>query len=538
MNKNIEFANDAKAGILKGVDKLAKAVTSTLGPKGRTVVIEKEGGFYSATKDGVSVAEVIKFEDKLEDAGAQMVKEVASQVNDEAGDGTTTATVLAHDIVTEGFKAVESGANPVDIKRGMDKAVDVIIDKLDDAAKVVSTYDEIKQVASISANSDEKVGYLIANAIDEVGTDGVVTVENSNTHEDELEIVEGMQLDKGYLSPYFVNNQTEMIAQYENPYILLVDEQLNDIKKLVKVLEYCIQIDKPLVIVAPDITGDALAGLIVNNARGTLKCCAVKAPAFGDKRTDILEDLAIITGGTVISSKKAMHVDKFDPEWLGTAKTVTANSQKCVFVDGPGTKDQIEDRIQEIKTLIDQSTSHYEIELMQKRLGKLSGGVAIIKIGAHSELELKEKKDRVEDSLNATRAALDDGIIEGGGVALINCAVLQSDDDISNDISGTDQAIGWDIVMNSLRTPLKAIVHNAGINFTNIYNNIVNSDKPGHGYDVSTEKYVNMFDAGIIDPVKVTKTALTKAVSVAGTILMTEAVITNIDEEEAAPSYM
>jgi len=536
MNKNIEFSNDAKSGILKGVDKLAKAVTSTLGPKGRTVVIEKEGGFYSATKDGVSVAEVIKFEDKLEDAGAQMVKEVASQVNDEAGDGTTTATVLAHNIVTEGFKAVEDGANPVDVKRGMDKAVEVILEKLDDAAKVVSTYDEIKQVASISANSDEKVGYLIANAIDEVGTDGVVTVENSNTHEDELEIVEGMQLDKGYLSPYFVNNQTEMIAQYENPYILLVDETLNDIKKLVKVLEYCIQIDKPLVIVAQDVTGDALAGLIVNNARGTLKCCAVKAPAFGDKRTDILEDLAIITGATVVSSKKAMHVDKFDPEWLGTAKTVTANSQKTVFVDGPGTKEQIEDRITEIKTLIDQSTSHYEIELMQKRLGKLSGGVAIIKIGAHSELELKEKKDRVEDSLNATRAALDDGIIEGGGVALLNCTTTEPEP--QHTITDTDQAVGWQIVMNSLTAPLKAIVHNAGLNFNDIYSKLNSSTEPGMGFDVSGEQYTNMFDAGIIDPVKVTKTAITKAVSVAGTILMTEAVITNIDEEEAAPSFM
>ena len=418
MAKEIKFSDDAKKGILDGVTKLAKSVEATLGPKGRTVVIEKQGGFYSATKDGVTVAQSIEFEDKLENAGAQMVKEVASQVNDEAGDGTTTATVLARKIVEEGFDYIQGGANPVDLKRGMDKAVKHICNELDSLATHVKDYDDIKHVATISANNDVHIGSLIANAMDEVGTDGVVTVENSNTHEDELEIVEGMQLDTGYLSPYFVNNQTEMIAQYTEPLILLVDDKITDIKKMVKVLEYCIASDKPLVLVAEDVTGDALAGMIVNNARGTLKCCAIKAPGFGDKRTAMLEDLAIVTNATVVSSKKAMSLEKFDTEWFGTAKTVSATMKKAVFVDGAGASEDISNRIDEIKALIDQSSSHYEIEQMQSRMGKLAGGVAIIKIGAHSELELKEKKDRVEDSLNATRAALDDGIIPGGGVAL------------------------------------------------------------------------------------------------------------------------
>ena len=526
-SKNISFSQDAKEGIMAGVTKLAKSVEATLGPKGRTVVLEKEGGFFSATKDGVSVAESINFEDKLENAGAQMVKEVASQVNDEAGDGTTTATVLANAILHRGFAAIKEGANPVDIKAGIDVAVTDICEQLDALATNVKSYDDISQVASISANNDTKIGKLIASAIDEVGTEGVVTVENSNTADDELEIVEGLQLDTGYLSPYFVNNQQEMVAQYTDPLILIVDDRLTDIKKLVKVLEYCISTNKPLVIVAEDVAGDALAGLIVNNARGTLKCCAIKAPGFGDKRTAILEDLAIVTNGTVVSSKKAMNLERFDTDWFGTAKTVTSTMKKAVFVDGKGETADIEKRVDEIKTLIDQSTSHYEIEQMQSRLGKLSGGVAIIKIGAHSELELKERKDRVEDSLNATRAALDDGIVPGGGVSLLSC-----ESQLPEDVAfPADVEAGVQIVNASIKAPITAILKNAGLNHKDIITTIASTEDTV-GYDAAKGEFCNMIDSGIIDPVKVTKTALQKAASVAGTILMTEAIVTTIPSKE------
>jgi len=530
-SKNISFSQDAKEGIMAGVSKLAKSVEATLGPKGRTVVIEKEGGFFSATKDGVSVAESINFEDKLENAGAQMVKEVASQVNDEAGDGTTTATVLANAILNRGFAAIKEGANPVDIKAGIDHAVDDICKQLDELATNVKSFEDISQVASISANNDTQIGKLIASAIDEVGTEGVVTVENSNTADDELEIVEGLQLDTGYLSPYFVNNQQEMVAQYTDPLILIVDDRLTDIKKLVKVLEYCIAAAKPLVIVAEDVTGDALAGLIVNNARGTLKCCAIKAPGFGDKRTAMLEDLAIVTNGTVVSSKKAMSLDKFNTDWFGTAKTVTSTMKKAVFVDGAGNSDEIANRIEEIKTLIDQSTSHYEIEQMQSRLGKLSGGVAIIKIGAHSELELKERKDRVEDSLNATRAALDEGIVPGGGVALLNCPP-KFEADLPSDVE-----TGVQIVSSAIKAPITAILKNAGLNHKDIITTISTTEDL-IGFDAAKGSFCNMIETGIIDPVKVTKTALKKAASVAGTILMTEAIVTiNPSEETDQPLY-
>ena len=548
MAKEIKFSDDAKKGILNGVTKLAKSVEATLGPKGRTVVIEKDGGFYSATKDGVTVAQSIEFEDKLENAGAQMVKEVASQVNDEAGDGTTTATVLARKIVEEGFDYIQGCANPVDLKRGMDKAVKHICNELDDLATHVKSYDDIKHVATISANNDEHVGTLIANAMDEVGTEGVVTVENSNTHEDELEIVEGMQLDTGYLSPYFVNKQSEMIAQYTDPLVLLVDDKITDIKKMVKVLEYCIAADKPLVLVAEDVTGDALAGLIVNNARGTLKCCAVKAPGFGDKRTAMLEDLAIVTKATVVSSKKAMSLDKFDTEWFGTAKTVSCTMKNAVFVDGAGDAKDINDRVEEIKTLIEQSSSHYEIEQMQSRMGKLSGGVAIIKIGAHSELELKEKKDRVEDSLNATRAALDEGIIPGGGAALKWITEYPEQENAQpEEPENQDEGTGMEIVGDACQEPFYKIMTNAGLDSDDIWSQIVTkayasddsttkNEDMSWGYNVKTDEVVNMMEAGVIDPVKVTKSAIEKAVSVAGTILMTEAIVTiKPGDEEDAP---
>ena len=458
MAKEIKFSDDAKKGILNGVTKLAKSVEATLGPKGRTVVIEKDGGFYSATKDGVTVAQSIEFEDKLENAGAQMVKEVASQVNDEAGDGTTTATVLAR------------------------------------------------------------------------------------------KIVEGMQLDTGYLSPYFVNKQSEMIAQYTDPLVLLVDDKITDIKKMVKVLEYCIAADKPLVLVAEDVTGDALAGLIVNNARGTLKCCAVKAPGFGDKRTAMLEDLAIVTKATVVSSKKAMSLDKFDTEWFGTAKTVSCTMKNAVFVDGAGDAKDINDRVEEIKTLIEQSSSHYEIEQMQSRMGKLSGGVAIIKIGAHSELELKEKKDRVEDSLNATRAALDEGIIPGGGAALKWITEYPEQENAQpEEPENQDEGTGMEIVGDACQEPFYKIMTNAGLDSDDIWSQIVTkayasddsttkNEDMSWGYNVKTDEVVNMMEAGVIDPVKVTKSAIEKAVSVAGTILMTEAIVTiKPGDEEDAP---
>ncbi len=533
MARILTFDDEARKKLKSGVDQLANAVSATLGPAGRTVVIEKEHEHVS-TKDGVSVAKEIDLEDAVENSGAQMVKEVANQVNDVAGDGTTTATVLAQAIFAEGLKTLSSGGNAVEVKRGIDKAVKEVIVGLDKISNEVKTSSEIQQVGKISANGDENIGNLISEAMDKVGREGVVTVEENNTAEDELEVVEGMQFERGYLSPYFITNQQELKVQMENPWILLYDKKISSLKDLVKVLEQAIAANKPLFIIAEDIEGEALAGLIVNKARGTLQVAAVKAPEFGDRRTQYLEDLAALTGGTVISPNKGLKLDKVTADDFGTCKMVTVTNKYTTIIDGDGSVDDIKARCKEIKTLIDNSSSDYDIEKAQERLAKLSGGVAILKVGAETELELKEKKDRVEDALNATRAALDEGIIPGGGVALKRAV---------NDIEfgcydNADQNDGAMIISRACEKPFSMIMENAGLNSDVIWNKIEASKYNGTGgYDARNEVVVDMFEAGIIDPTKVTKTALQKAASVAGTLLTTECVITSAkdDKEESSP---
>lgn len=531
MNKNLDFGSEARKSLLAGVEKLSDAVSATLGPKGRNVVLEKEGEFVS-TKDGVSVAKEINLEDTLENAGAQMVKQVSAETNEEAGDGTTTSTVLAYNILKEGFRRVETGANPIDLKRGMDAAVQDVVAELQNRAKQVNSQDEILSVASISANNDSQVGNLISQAMERVGTEGVITVEDSNTAEDSLEVVEGMQFDKGYLSPHFISNQAEMVAQLEDPLVLVVDKKLTSLKELVKVLEYCIASSRSLLIVAEDVDGEALAGLIVNNVRGTVKVAAVKAPGFGNHRSAVMQDIATLTGGVVVDPKRAMKLDKIEADWFGTARLVSINSRSTTIVDGAGEEESIQARIGEITTLIDQSNSPYETEQYQERLGKLSGGVAIIKVGAGSEIELKEKKDRVEDALNATRAAIDEGIHPGGGVSLMEASdnLLEAGTDQPN----ADRLAGYEIVVQAIRAPFNKIMSNAGVDGKEIWFSARNYD-PGFGFNLDTGEYVSMLEAGIIDPVKVTRVALEKSVSVAGTILITEAVVTNVESKDDSP---
>jgi len=527
MAKKLDFGANARLELLKGVEQLSDAVSATLGPKGRNVVLEKNGEYHS-TKDGVSVAKEIELEDQLQNAGVQMVKEVAQQANDVTGDGTTTATVLAHSILKEGYRAIQSGANPVEVKRGIDKAVVSVVNKLDEISQDVKGSADIKQVGTISSNNDEHIGNLISAAMDKVGAEGVITVEDSNTSDDELDVVEGMQLERGYSSPYFINNQSEMQVQMEDPLVFIYDARLNNLKNLVKPLEYAIAQNRPLFIIAEDIEGEALAGLIVNNARGTLKCACIKAPGFGDKRNDILEDIAVLTGATVVSPTKGMKLDKtFDSTWFGTCKTITCDNKSTVIVDGAGSAEDISSRIEELKSQIDISTNDYEVEGMQERLGKLSGGVALMKIGAESEIALKEKKDRVEDALAATRAAVDEGIVAGGGVALRRISNTFFDIEVENN----DQTIGIEIVKEACKAPFTKIMENAGLTSEVIWNKLDN-DNNSEGYDARHEKVVDMFEAGIIDPVKVTRVALEKAASVAGTMLITECVVSKIKEEK------
>jgi len=538
MKKNVDLGSDARKSLLDGVRKLNDAVSATLGPKGRNVVLQRDGEFVS-TKDGVSVAKEINLENALENAGAQMVKQVSAETNEEAGDGTTTSTVLAYNILNLGFQRVEKGANPIDLKRGMDLAVKDVVSRLVQKSHDISSKAEILSVASISANNDTHVGNLIADAMDRVGTEGVITVEDSNTTNDELEVVEGMQFDRGYLSPHFITNQQEMIAQLENPVILSVDKKLTNLKELVKVLEYCISGDHSLLIIAEDVDAEALAGLIVNKVRGTIKVAAVKAPGYGDNRSATLQDIATLTGGSVVDPKRAMKLDKFDSSWFGTARLVTITNKTTTIVDGGGSDESIKARIGEITTLIDQSNSPYETEQLQERLGKLAGGVAIIKVGAGSELELKEKKDRVEDALNATRAAVDEGIVSGGGVALMKVSEELLVDGYPKDIENEHKILGYQIVLNACKTPFNKIVSNAGYTPSDIYTLIKQSDDVENvGYDLNTDSVVNMIEAGIIDPLKVTRVALEKAVSVASTILTTEAVVTNIEVEDNSPNQM
>ena len=526
MAKNIIFDIEARNGVKRGVDALANAVKVTLGPKGRNVIIGKSFGAPMVTKDGVSVAKEIELEDALENMGAQMVKEVASKTNDLAGDGTTTATVLAQAIVHEGLKNVASGANPLGLKRGIDKAVAAVVAELTKQAKSVGdTSEEIKQVASISANNDDKIGELIAEAFGKVGKEGVITVEEAKGTETYVEVVEGMQFDRGYLSPYFVTDSEKMIVDLENPYILIVDKKINSMKDLLPVLEPAAQSGKPLLIIAEDIEGEALATLVVNKLRGSLKIAAVKAPGFGDRRKAMLEDLAILTGGTVISEERGITLENTTLDMLGTAENVTLDKDNTTIVNGGGEKENITNRVNQIKAQVESTTSDYDKEKLQERLAKLSGGIGVLYVGAASEVEMKEKKDRVDDALHATRAAVEEGIVAGGGVAFIRTlkvlSKLKADD--------ADEQTGINIIAKAIESPMRTIVENAGGEGSVVINKVLEGNL---GYDAKTNTYVDMIKAGIIDPKKVTRIALENAASVAGMILTTECALVDIKEDD------
>ncbi len=529
MAKDIKFDVEARDSIKRGVDALADAVKVTLGPKGRNVIISKSFGGPQVTKDGVTVAKEIELEDALENMGAQMVKEVASKTNDLAGDGTTTATVLAQAIVKEGLKNVAAGANPMELKQGIDKAVKAIVSNLDKQAKKVSnSSDMIKQVASISSNNDEKIGQLISMAFNKVGKEGVITVEESKGTETYVDVVEGMQFDRGYLSPYFVTDSEKMQTEMENPMILLYDKKVSTMKDLLPVLEPVAQQGKSLLIIAEDVDGEALATLVVNKLRGSLKIAAVKAPGFGDRRKAMLEDIAILTGGTVISEELGFTLENATLDMLGTAETVTIDKDNTTIVKGAGKKTDIKARVNQIKAQIETTTSDYDKEKLQERLAKLAGGVAVLYVGAASEVEMKEKKDRVDDALNATRAAVEEGIVAGGGVALVRAKSVL--DKLSTE--SLDEVTGISIVARAIESPLRTIVENAGGEGSVVCNKVL-EEKKNFGYDAKAEKYVDMLDAGIIDPKKVTRVALENAASVAGMILTTECALVDIKEENA-----
>ena len=530
MAKEIKYDVEARGGLKRGVDKLANAVKVTLGPKGRNVVIEKKFGAPTVTKDGVTVAKEIELENKMEDVGAQMVKEVASKTSDVAGDGTTTATVLAQAIVTEGLKNVTAGANPMSIKRGIDAAAAAVVDSLKAQSKDLPDSTQIANVATISSNDDREIGDKIAEAMEKVGKDGVITVEDSKTAETYLETVEGMQFDRGYLSPYFVTNSESMDAELEDPYILIHDKKISNMKDLLSLLEKVVQTGKPVVIIAEDIEGEALATLVVNKLRGTFKVLAVKAPGFGDRRKAMLEDIAVLTGATVISEDAGYKLDNAAIEYLGTAKRVISDKDNTTIVDGSGSSDAIKARINELKVQIDKTSSDYDREKLQERLAKLSGGVAVINVGAATEVEMKEKKARVEDALHATRAAVEEGIIPGGGVALLRAIPALSKVKVDE-----DQQVGVDIVVRALEAPVRQICENAGVESSIVVQNI--KDKKGdHGYDARNGEYVKMFEAGIIDPTKVARVAVQMAASIAGMILTTEVAVTEIPEDDKMPS--
>ncbi len=532
MAKDIKFDIEARDGLKRGVDALANAVKVTLGPKGRNVIISKSFGAPTVTKDGVSVAKEIELENPLENMGAQMVKEVASKTNDLAGDGTTTATVLAQAIVKEGLKNVAAGANPMDLKRGIDKAVAAIIVDLEkQTEKVGNSSEKIKQVAAISANNDNTIGELIATAFTKVGKEGVITVEEAKGMETYVDVVEGMQFDRGYLSPYFVTDADKMIADLENPYILLFDKKISNLNEILPILEPVSQSGRPLLIVAEDVDGQALATLVVNKLRGGLKIAAVKAPGFGDRRKAMLEDIAILTGGTVISEERGFSLENATLDLLGTAETITIDKDNTTIVNGSGNADIIKARVSQIKAQIETTTSDYDKEKLQERLAKLAGGVAVLYVGAASEVEMKEKKDRVDDALHATRAAVEEGIVAGGGVALVRAKkVLES---ITTD--HLDETTGVQIVNKAIEAPLRTIVENAGGEGSVVINKVLEGKKD-FGYDAKSDQYVDMLEAGIIDPKKVTRVALENAASVAGMILTTECAL--IDIKEDAPAGM
>lgn len=530
MAKDLFFNTDARDQLKKGVDTLTEAVKVTLGPKGRNVIIDKKFGAPIVTKDGVSVAKEIELEEPIENMGAQLVKEVASKTADSAGDGTTTATVLAQAIFNAGIKNVAAGANPMDLKRGIDKAVAAIVADLHNQSKAIKYSNEIKQVATISANNDEEIGTMISDAMDKVGKDGVITVEEARGTETEVKTVEGMQFDRGYLSPYFVTNTEKMEAELETPYILIYDKKISAMKELLPVLEPVAQSGKPLLIIAEDVDGDALATLVVNKIRGSLKIAAVKAPGFGDRRKAMLEDIAILTGGTVISEERGYKLENATIEYLGTSEKVNIDKDNTTIVNGAGTKEDIKCRVQQIQQQIENTTSDYDKEKLQERLAKLAGGVAILYIGAATEVEMKEKKDRVDDALHATRAAVQEGVVAGGGVALIRAANALKKVSFSNE----DEETGVNIVSSSVESPLRTIVSNAGGEGSVVVNEVKNG-KGDYGYNARENKYENLIAAGVIDPTKVTRLALENAASIASLLLTTECVVAEQPEDAAPP---
>ena len=527
--KDVKFGDDARGQMLDGVNTLANAVKVTLGPKGRNVILDKSFGAPTVTKDGVSVAKEIELEGKFENMGAQMVKEVASQTSDEAGDGTTTATVLAQAILQEGLKSVAAGMNPMDLKRGIDKAVGLAVDKIKSMATPCEDSKAIAQVGTISANSDTAVGEIIAEAMDKVGKEGVITVEEGTGLENELDVVEGMQFDRGYLSPYFINNQDSMAAENEDPYILLCDKKISNIRDLLPLLENVAKAGKPLVVIAEDIEGEALATLVVNNMRGIVKVAAAKAPGFGDRRKAMLQDIAILTGGTVISEEVGLTLEGATLEDLGTAKRVSSTKENTTIVDGAGNKADIEGRIKQIRQEIDDTSSDYDREKLQERLAKLAGGVAVIKVGAPTEVEMKEKKARVEDALHSTRAAVEEGVVPGGGVTLVRAIAAAESAEGDNE----DQTVGIGIATRAMSAPLRQIAVNAGDEGAVVLDKVAGL-KGNKGYNAATGEYGDMISLGILDPAKVTRTALQAAASVAGLMITTEAMVSELPEDKSA----
>ena len=526
--KDVVFGGDARARMVEGVNVLANAVKVTLGPKGRNVVLERSFGAPTVTKDGVSVAKEIELKDKLQNMGAQMVKEVASKTSDNAGDGTTTATVLAQAIVREGMKYVAAGMNPMDLKRGIDKAVTALVAQLQKASKATTTSKEIAQVGTISANSDESIGKIIADAMDKVGKEGVITVEDGKSLDNELDVVEGMQFDRGYLSPYFINNPDKQVAILENPYVLLHDKKVSNIRDLLPTLEQVAKSSRPLLIIAEDIEGEALATLVVNSIRGILKVCAVKAPGFGDRRKAMLEDIAILTGGKVIAEEVGMTLEKVTLADLGEAKRVEVGKENTTLIDGNGKGDDIEARVKQIRVQIEEATSDYDREKLQERVAKLAGGVAVIKVGAATEVEMKEKKARVEDALHATRAAVEEGIVAGGGVALLRARQMAGE--IKGD--NTDQDHGVALVLKAIEAPLREIVRNAG-GEPSVVVNAVLAGEGNYGFNAANDTYGDMIEMGILDPTKVTRTALQNAASVSSLMLTTECMVAELPKEDA-----
>jgi len=532
MSKNITFSKEARNKLAAGVDKLANAVTSTLGPSGRNVIIEQDNGLPVSTKDGVTVAKSITLKDKVENLGAQIVKQAAIKTGEQAGDGTTTSTLLAQSILSEGLDRIKLGSNSVEIKRGIDKAVKEVVEFLEGESKEITDEEQLKQVATISANNDTEVGELIATAMDKVGRDGVITIEESKTGETYLETVEGVQFNRGYKSPYFVTDNSTMTAVLQDPLILITDKRLNQIKELLPVLEGVSQQTKSLLIIAEDIDGEALSTLVVNKMRGILNCAVVKAPEFGDRRKAMLEDIATLTGGKVISTEKGMRLDKFQPDWLGKAGKITITKDTTTIIDAKGDEEAINIRVEEIKTQIDETTSPYEKEKLQERLSTFIGGVAIVHVGGHTEVEMKEKKDRVDDALHATKAALEEGIVPGGGIALLNASKMLVSK--LEDVEG-DEAVGYEIIVSAIERPFYKILENAGYDHDrigDIEEAIIEKNDFWQGYNPRTVTLVDMFNSGIIDPAKVTRLALENAASVAGTLLITEAVVSNGKEKK------